>query len=228
MNLFSRSATGAALATALAVTGVPAMAAPAAEAPVVLTLSTQAAGPTISRHLFGQFAEHLGTGIYGGVWVGPDSPIPNVRGIRKDVVAALKALRVPNVRWPGGCFADKYHWRDGIGPRGRRPVTLNPDWGGVEESNAFGSHEFLDFAQQIGAALVMAVAVCGMHYTGMTAGTMICTGRTYSPTLLALEGDNMGYAVFALTAVVLIFILVIEATRSGSQSVSVVSASGRR
>ncbi len=83
-------------------------------------------------------------------------------------------------------------------------------------------------AQQIGAALVMAVAVCGMHYTGMTAGTMICTGRTYSPTLLALEGDNMGYAVFALTAVVLIFILVIEATRSGSQSVSVASASGRR
>ncbi|MDG0854155.1 alpha-N-arabinofuranosidase [Roseateles puraquae] len=159
MNLFSRSATGAALATALAVTGVPAMAAPAAEAPVVLTLSTQAAGPTISRHLFGQFAEHLGTGIYGGVWVGPDSPIPNVRGIRKDVVAALKALRVPNVRWPGGCFADKYHWRDGIGPRGRRPVTLNPDWGGVEESNAFGSHEFLDFAQQIGADAYLSINV---------------------------------------------------------------------
>ena len=82
---------------------------------------TARAGPTISRDIFGQFAEHLGTGIYGGVWVGQDSAIPNVRGIRSDVVAALRAIKVPNVRWPGGCFADEYHWRDGIGPRAQRP-----------------------------------------------------------------------------------------------------------
>jgi alpha-L-arabinofuranosidase len=76
------------------------------------------------EHL-GQFAEHLGHGIYQGIWVGPDSPVPNTRGIRNDVVAALKALKVPNVRWPGGCFADEYHWRKGVGPAGTRAVTLN-------------------------------------------------------------------------------------------------------
>src|SRR5688572_12297988 len=76
-------------------------------------------GPVINRNIFGQFAEHLGRGIYEGVWVGPDSSIPNTRGIRNDVVAALREIRVPNVRWPGGCFADGYHWRDGIGPQRR-------------------------------------------------------------------------------------------------------------
>ncbi len=119
-------------------------------APVVVTVDASSPGATISRHLFGQFAEHLGHGIYGGVWVGRDSPIPNTRGIRNDVVAALRAIKVPNVRWPGGCFADYYHWRHGIGPR--RAVTLNPDWGGVTEPNTFGTHEFMDFAAQIGAA----------------------------------------------------------------------------
>jgi len=119
-------------------------------APVVVTVDASYPGATISRHLFGQFAEHLGHGIYGGVWVGRDSPIPNTRGIRNDVVAALRAIKVPNVRWPGGCFADYYHWRHGIGPR--RAVTLNPDWGGVTEPNTFGTHEFMDFAAQIGAA----------------------------------------------------------------------------
>ena len=79
---------------------------------------------TISRHLFGQFAEHLGTGVYEGIWVGSDSKIPNTRGIRNDVANALRDLKVPNVRWPGGCFADEYHWRNGIGPK--RGVTLNP------------------------------------------------------------------------------------------------------
>ncbi|MCB1642160.1 MAG: alpha-N-arabinofuranosidase [Xanthomonadales bacterium] len=120
-------------------------------------VSTGEPGPTINRHLFGQFAEHLGHGIYGGVWVGPDSSIPNTRGIRNDVVAALRALKVPNVRWPGGCFADYYHWRDGIGDQ--RPVTLNPDWGSVTESNAFGTHEFMDFAAQIGAEPFISVNV---------------------------------------------------------------------
>ncbi|HYP79534.1 MAG TPA: hypothetical protein VEQ17_04545, partial [Steroidobacteraceae bacterium] len=116
---------------------------------VTVTVDGTQPGPKISRHLFGQFAEHLGRGIYEGVWVGPDSPIPNTRGIRNDVVAALRALKVPNVRWPGGCFADNYHWRNGIGPR--RAVTLNPDWGGVTEPNTFGTHEYMDFVAQIGA-----------------------------------------------------------------------------
>ena len=114
-------------------------------------------GPVINRNLFGQFAEHLGHGVYEGIWVGAGSPIPNTRGIRNDVVAALRELHVPNVRWPGGCYADYYHWRNGIGPR--RPVTLNPDWGGVTEPNTFGTHEFMDFAEQIGAAPYLSVNV---------------------------------------------------------------------
>ena len=133
----------------------------AAEGSVSIAVSIDASktGATISRHLFGQFAEHLGRGIYEGVWVGPDSPIPNTRGIRNDVVAALRALKVPNVRWPGGCFADEYHWRKGIGPRDERPATLNPNWGGVIEPNSFGTHEFMDFLQQIGAEAFLSVNV---------------------------------------------------------------------
>ena len=108
-------------------------------------------GAQIDRHIYGQFAEHLGHGIEEGVWVGENSSIPNTRGFRNDVVAALRELHVPVVRWPGGCFADEYHWRDGIGPRASRPTTLNTNWGGVPETNAFGTHEFLDFVQLIGA-----------------------------------------------------------------------------
>jgi alpha-N-arabinofuranosidase len=115
------------------------------------TVHADRPGAKIDRHIYGQFAEHLGRGIYEGVWVGPNSKIPNTRGFRNDVVAALRDLHVPVVRWPGGCFADEYHWRDGIGPRARRPVTLNTNWGGVPETNEFGTHEFLDFAQMIGA-----------------------------------------------------------------------------
>jgi len=100
-----------------------------------LTIDATRPGAKIDRNIFGQFAEHLGRGIYEGVWVGPESKIPNTRGIRNDVVAALKAIKVPNVRWPGGCFADEYHWRNGIGPRNERPATLNPNWGGVIEPN---------------------------------------------------------------------------------------------
>ena len=130
-----------------------------AAAPDTVTVAIDATqpGPKISRHIFGQFAEHLGRGIYEGVWVGTESPIPNTRGIRNDVVAALRALKVPNVRWPGGCFADNYHWRNGIGPR--RAVTLNPDWGGVTEPNTFGTHEFMDFMAQIGAAPFISVNI---------------------------------------------------------------------
>src|ERR1043166_4193605 len=94
---------------------------------------------TINRNIYGQFAEHLGRLIYGGIWVGEDSPIPNTRGIRNDVVGALKELHIPVLRWPGGCFADEYHWRDGIGPRDQRPRRPNASWGGVD-TNAFGTH----------------------------------------------------------------------------------------
>lgn len=114
------------------------------------TIDTTKPGAEISRQIFGQFAEHLGTGVYGGIWVGKDSAIPNTRGIRNDVVAALKAIKVPNVRWPGGCFADEYHWEKGIGT-GKRPVTLNSNWGGVIEPNTFGTDEYMDFLSQIGA-----------------------------------------------------------------------------
>ena len=108
-------------------------------------------GPQIAPEVFGQFAEHLGTGIYGGIWVGRGSRIPNDEGYRRDVLAALKAINVPMVRWPGGCFADEYHWRDGIGPSNKRPVKVNTNWGGVNEDNSFGTHEFMGFAERLGA-----------------------------------------------------------------------------
>src|SRR5579883_1606563 len=126
---------------------------------VELSVDASKTGAKIDRNIFGQFAEHLGHGIYGGIWVGPDSKIPNTRGIRNDVVAALKAIKVPNVRWPGGCFADEYHWRNGIGPANKRVVTLNPNWGGVIEPNTFGTHEFMDFISQIGSEAYVSVNV---------------------------------------------------------------------
>jgi alpha-N-arabinofuranosidase len=104
---------------------------------------------TINRHIYGHFAEHLGRCIYGGIWVGEDSPIPNTRGIRNDVVAALRRINIPNIRWPGGCFADDYHWRDGIGPKENRPSRVNTHWGNVIENNHFGTHEFLDLCRQL-------------------------------------------------------------------------------
>jgi alpha-L-arabinofuranosidase len=128
----------------------PALAASSAPAATAV-IHADEPGARIDRHIYGQFAEHLGRGIYEGVWVGESSTIPNVRGFRTDVVAALRELHVPVVRWPGGCFADEYHWRDGIGPRANRPVTLNTNWGGVPDSNEFGTHEFLDFVELIGA-----------------------------------------------------------------------------
>src|SRR5690606_477849 len=90
----------------------------------------------ISRHIYGHFAEHLGSSIYGGFYVGEDNTtIPNTNGVRNDVVAALKKLKIPNLRWPGGCFADTYHWKDGIGPKEDRPTIVNTWWGGVTENN---------------------------------------------------------------------------------------------
>jgi alpha-L-arabinofuranosidase len=125
-----------------------------------LTIHTDKPGAKIDRNIFGQFAEHLGNGIYGGVWVGPDSSIPNTRGIRNDVVAALKALRVPNVRWPGGCYADRYYWRDGIGRAGQRVSRVNM-WGRVIDPNSFGTHEFMDFVEQIGSEAYLSVNIGG-------------------------------------------------------------------
>ncbi|MDV6331197.1 alpha-N-arabinofuranosidase [Asticcacaulis sp. 201] len=141
------------LATAFA---IPAGAAPA-DKTIELTVDTAKPGATIDRHIFGQFAEQLGHGIYDGIWVGKDSSIPNTRGIRNDVVAALKAIKVPNVRWPGGCYADSYHWRDGVGAK--RTTRVNTAWGNVVDSNAFGTDEYMDFIAQIGSEAYVSLDV---------------------------------------------------------------------
>jgi alpha-N-arabinofuranosidase len=125
--------------------------APAQTNIATLTVAADQSGPEISRMIYGHFAEHLGRCIYEGFWVGEDSPIPNTRGIRNDVVEALKKIKVPVLRWPGGCFADEYHWKDGIGPREKRPAMINTHWGGVVENNHFGTHEFFDLCEQLGA-----------------------------------------------------------------------------
>src|ERR1035441_5485365 len=122
-----------------------------------LVIHADAGTTVISKNIYGQFSEHLGHCIYEGIWVGTNSAIPNTRGIRNDVVAALKKIKVPVVRWPGGCFADEYHWMDGVGPSEKRPAIINTTWGGVVENNHFGTHEFMDFCGQIGAA----PCVCG-------------------------------------------------------------------
>ena len=156
---------------------------------VELSIDVSKPGAKIDRNLFGQFAEHLGHGIYDGIWVGADSTIPNTRGIRNDVVAALRALKVPNVRWPGGCFADEYHWRNGIGPQ--RAVTLNPNWGGVVEPNTFGTHEFLDFRDQIGAHADISVTVGSG--TPREAADWLEYLTTAQPTTLAKERAANGH-----------------------------------
>lgn len=108
-------------------------------------------GQLISRHIYGHFAEHLGKCIYGGFYVGENNQkIPNTNGVRNDVVAALKKLKIPNLRWPGGCFADTYHWKDGIGAKDKRPTIVNQWWGGVTEDNSFGTHDFLNMCELIG------------------------------------------------------------------------------
>lgn len=104
----------------------------------------------ISRHIYGQFSEHLGHCIYDGLYVGENSSIPNTAGVRNDIVAALKEIRIPNLRWPGGCFADEYHWMDGIGPKENRPKMVNTHWGGITEDNSFGTNEFLNMCELLG------------------------------------------------------------------------------
>lgn len=170
---------------------VVAIAVPAAAAQKIqLSVDISNSGAKIDRNLFGQFAEHLGHGVYEGIWVGADSKIPNTRGIRNDVVAALKALKVPNVRWPGGCFADEYHWRKGIGPQ--RTVTLNPNWGGVIEPNTFGTNEFMDFLDQIGAEAYLSVNVGSG--TPEEAAEWLEYLTTAQPTTLAQERAANGHA----------------------------------
>ncbi|MGV3656479.1 MAG: alpha-N-arabinofuranosidase, partial [Chitinophagaceae bacterium] len=118
------------------------------------TATLQAASPqnTISKHIYGHFAEHLGRGIYDGIYVGEkNTTIPHTAGVRNDVVAALKKLKIPNLRWPGGCFADTYHWKDGIGPKDKRPTIVNTWWGGVTEDNSFGTHDFLALCKLLDA-----------------------------------------------------------------------------
>jgi len=110
----------------------------------------------ISRNIYGHFAEHLGRCFYDGIWVGPDSAIANTRGIRNDIVKALKEIRIPVLRWPGGCFADTYHWKDAVGPREKRKPILNVFWGEVYEDNSFGTHEFLDLCEQLGCEAYIA------------------------------------------------------------------------
>ncbi len=102
---------------------------------------------TISRHIYGQFAEHLGRGIYDGFWLNAADAAQKKSRIRMDVVEALKRIKIPNLRWPGGCFADEYHWRDGIGLSSQRPKMINTNWGGVVEDNSFGTNEFLELCQ---------------------------------------------------------------------------------
>lgn len=104
----------------------------------------------INKNIYGHFSEHLGRCVYNGLYVGEDSPIPNRKGMRTDVVEALKRIRIPVLRWPGGCFADEYHWQDGIGPKNQRKRMVNTNWGGVVEDNSFGTHEFLELCGQLG------------------------------------------------------------------------------
>ena len=112
----------------------------------------------ISRHIYGHFAEHLGRCIYDGLYIGDENTIiPNTNGVRNDVIAALKQLNIPNLRWPGGCFADTYHWEDAVGPKNERIPVENLTWGNVLEDNSFGTNEFLNMCELIGAEPYLAV-----------------------------------------------------------------------
>lgn len=117
---------------------------------------------TISRHIYGHFAEHLGRCIYGGFYVGEgNTKIPNKNGIRLDIIDALKKLNIPNVRWPGGCFADHYHWKDAVGPKNQRKPIENMMWGNVREDNSFGTNEFLNMCEMLNTSPYLAVNMGG-------------------------------------------------------------------
>lgn len=145
-----------AAANLLGAAAVPAPRADSARARLTVVMNE----PTgkLNRNILGHFTEHLGACIYDAMWVGADSSIPNVNGIRKDTAEALKRIQAPIIRWPGGCFADTYHWRDGIGPRGQRPTTWNLFWG-REESDAFGTDEFMEYCRLSGASPYLCINV---------------------------------------------------------------------
>lgn len=185
--MFATGVRGAGLAAAmlLALTGGATAQAPA-RGPATGAVALDQPGPVIAPEVYGHFMEQLGSGIDGGVWVGPDSDIPNIRGYRRDVVEALQALEVPVVRWPGGCYADIYHWRDGIGPREARPVRLNHWWGGTEEAHAFGTHEFFEFAELIGAKTYLSLNVG----SGTVAESMAWVEYITSPSRSTLANER--------------------------------------
>ncbi|HYC83784.1 MAG TPA: alpha-L-arabinofuranosidase C-terminal domain-containing protein [Chryseosolibacter sp.] len=133
---------------------------PSAAQTNTVVVHTGEPGPVISKHIYGHFAEHLGKCIYGGFYVGEkNTSVPHINGVRKDVIEALKKLKIPNLRWPGGCFADTYHWKDGIGPKDKRPSIVNTWWGGVTEDNSFGTHDFLNMCELIGTEPYLAANV---------------------------------------------------------------------
>lgn len=125
----------------------------------LIAISADENAPIISKHIYGHFAEHLGRCIYDGIYVGEDSKVPNTNGVRNDIIDALKELKIPNLRWPGGCFADTYHWKDGIGPKEDRPSMVNRWWGGVTEDNSFGTHDFLNLCEVLGTEPYLAANV---------------------------------------------------------------------
>lgn len=130
-----------------------------AQQKATVSVKPSADAPVISKHIYGHFAEHLGRCIYDGIYVGENSNIPNTNGVRNDIISALKELGIPNLRWPGGCFADTYHWKDGIGPKKDRPTMVNQWWGGTTEDNSFGTHDFLNLCEVLGTEPYLAANV---------------------------------------------------------------------
>ncbi|SFN81166.1 alpha-N-arabinofuranosidase [Sphingomonas sp. OK281] len=165
----------------------------AAAPTVTATLQADKPGAVVHRDVFGQFAEHLGHGIYGGIWVGKNSRIPNDGGYRRDVLDALKAINVPMVRWPGGCFGDEYHWRDGIGATKARPTKVNTNWGGVNEDNAFGTHEYFGLMDRLGASTYVSANV-GSAPPSETAQWVEYMTAAKGTTVLAKERERNGHA----------------------------------
>ncbi|TCP93772.1 alpha-N-arabinofuranosidase [Sphingomonas sp. PP-CE-1A-559] len=172
---------------------MPAVAQDAAAPTVTATLQADKPGAVVHRDVFGQFAEHLGHGIYGGIWVGKGSRIPNDGGYRRDVLDALKAINVPMVRWPGGCFGDEYHWRDGIGATKARPTKVNTNWGGVNEDNAFGTHEYFGLMDRLGASTYVSANV-GSAPPSETAQWVEYMTAAKGTTVLAKERERNGHA----------------------------------
>ncbi len=171
----------------------PSVAQDAAAPTVTATLQADKPGAVVHRDVFGQFAEHLGHGVYGGIWVGKGSRIPNDGGYRRDVLDALKAINVPMVRWPGGCFGDEYHWRDGIGATKSRPTKVNTNWGGVNEDNAFGTHEYFELMDRLGASTYVSANV-GSAPPSETAQWVEYMTAAKGTTVLAKERERNGHA----------------------------------